>query len=110
LRFVAGLDELGARISDGVVEVEHVDFVTGGIAVRRGGGDAIGLDELFDLGHERAGLLELNRVAVVVEEVLEKRLLRADQRRDPRLDSLFADKSIVGFGVLGRGRGRGTDR
>ena len=97
LRLVGGVEERLERVGDLVVEVER----------RRGrprrrrrrpeaaaGGERGGVVELLDPGQERARLLELDRVALAVEEALEERLLRADEAGDPRLDPLLADEVV----------------
>ena len=51
--------------------------------------------DLLDLAPGSADdLLELDRVALAVEESLEERLLRPDQAGDPRLDPLLADEVV----------------
>ena len=97
LRLVAGLDHLLERVGDLVVEpdvgeVGQLDLL--GPADGRGGGQGRGVVELLDPRQERPGLVELDRVAVAVEEALEERLLGADQVGDPRLDALLADQVV----------------
>ena len=65
-----------------------------GVRSAADGRERRGVVDLLDPRQERARLLELDRVAVAVEEPLEERLLRADQAGDPRLDPLLADEVV----------------
>ncbi len=62
-----------------------------------GGGDAVEcrrLVELLDLRQEARRLLELNRVALAVEEAFEERLFGSDDRCDAGFDALLADQVV----------------
>jgi hypothetical protein len=94
LRLVGGLAEVLEPIRHLVVEmsvggISGLDVVVG---TREGKLESRWINELLNPRHEGARLLELDGVAITVEQSLEELLLGADKAGNPRLDALFADE------------------